>query len=300
MQLVGHITVCICTYKRANLLPHLLSELELQDTNGLFTFSIVVVDNDAAKSAEKVIAEFASTSKIRTSYHVEPNQNIALARNKAVQNAEGNFVCFIDDDEFPGRDWLLTLFTAYTRYGVDGVLGPVKPHFDEGSPRWVIKGKFYERLTYNTGHLISGSEGRTGNVLLKRELFSVRESPFRPEFRSGEDQDFFTRMIGKGYRFVWCNEAVAYEVVPPSRWKRTFMLRRALLRGAMQPNKGDFGVASVGKSILAVPIYFTALPFCFLVGQPRGMAILVRLCDHLGKLLALLGLNPVRDMYVIE
>jgi succinoglycan biosynthesis protein ExoM len=300
MQDVAHITICICTYKRVHLLPRLLNGLVLQETNGLFTFSIVVVDNDAAKSAEKLITDFASTSKIRTSYYVEPNQNIALARNKAVQNAQGNFVCLIDDDEFPVRDWLLTLFTAYKRYGVDGVLGPIKPYFDKGSPRWVIKGKFYERMTHNTGHLISGNQGRTGNVLLNRELFSTSESPFRPKFRSGEDQDFFTRMIAKGHRFVWCNEAVAYETVPPTRWKRSFMLRRALLRGSMQRNKEDFGFASIGKSIVAVPIYVTALPFGFLVGQHRGMAILVRLCDHLGKLLAVLGLSPVGDTYITE
>ena len=61
--------------------------------------------------------------------------------------------------------------------------------------------------------------------------------PFNPEFRQGEDQDFFRRMIDHGHVFIWCNEAVAYEVVPPIRWKRTFMLKRALLRGASESQK---------------------------------------------------------------
>ena len=40
-------------------------------------------------------------SGCRVKYCVEPRQNIALARNKALQNAEGDLIAFIDDDEFP-------------------------------------------------------------------------------------------------------------------------------------------------------------------------------------------------------
>ena len=43
---VQHVSVCICTYKRPVLLKRLLEGLGEQDTSGLFTFSIVVVDND--------------------------------------------------------------------------------------------------------------------------------------------------------------------------------------------------------------------------------------------------------------
>ena len=192
------------------------------------------------------------------------------------------------------------MFEACDKYDVDGVLGPVKPHFDEETPKWVIKGKFYERATYPTGFVIDWRKGRTGNVLLKMRLFTDGAQPFRPEFRAGEDQDFFQRMIEKGYVFIWCNEAVAYEAVPPLRWKRTFMLRRALLRGAMEPKTANFGVLDIAKSIIAVLLYTVALPFALVLGQHRFMSLLVRLFDHVGKLLALLGLDLVREPYVTE
>ena len=41
-----HICVCVCTYKRPAGLERLLEKLRLQDTKGLFDFSVVVVDND--------------------------------------------------------------------------------------------------------------------------------------------------------------------------------------------------------------------------------------------------------------
>ena len=296
----AHIAVCICTYKRPDCLKRLLEGLASQDTDGLFTFSITVVDNDQLRSAEPLVLDFGTTSHIPIRYCVEPQQNIALARNRAIENAKGDFVAFIDDDEFPTKRWLVTLFSALHKYRVDGVLGPVKPHFDVKPPRWVVKGKFYDRPSYPTGLVIDGKKGRTGNCLLKSELFAGSAQPFKPEFRTGEDQDFFRRMIEGGHVFIWCHEAMAYEVVPPIRWKRGFMLRRALLRGATSIVHPTLTASDVAKSMIAVPAYTIALPFALLSGHHRFMSLLVKLFDHLGKLLALLKINPVSAQYVTE
>jgi succinoglycan biosynthesis protein ExoM len=299
-QPLPHIAVCICTYQRPDLLKRLLEGLAGQHTEGLFTYSIVVVDNDQGRSAEPATGEFSRGSSVPIKYCVEPRQNIALARNKAVEVAEGDFVAFIDDDEFPTKPWLLTLFKTCRERQVDGVLGPVKPHFDVQPPKWVVTGKFYDRPSYPTGLVIDGKKGRTGNVLLKKEVFAGQDSPFRPEFRTGEDQDFFGRMIEKGHVFIWCHEALAYEVVPPIRWNRAFMLRRALLRGATSRLHNRFGAREVATSIVAVPVYTVALPFALVLGQGRFMKYLVSLFDHIGRLLALIGINPVRDTYVTQ
>ena len=52
-----HISVCICTFKRPALLAVLLDALGDQVTDGLFTFDIVVVDNDASRSSEVLVRE---------------------------------------------------------------------------------------------------------------------------------------------------------------------------------------------------------------------------------------------------
>jgi succinoglycan biosynthesis protein ExoM len=294
------ISVCICTYKRPELLRRLLNRLSMQDTGGAFTYSIVVVDNDRLGSAQKVVSDFAVASPVSVMYCQEPRQNIALARNKAVENAQGDFIAFIDDDEFPTKGWLVTLFKACHEYNVDGVLGPVKPQFDTKVPKWVIRGRFYDRPTYPTGLVIDGRKGRTGNVLVKRHIFPVDEPVFRPEFLTGEDQDFFRRMIARGYVFIWCDEAVAYEVVSPVRWKRSFMLRRALLCGRAAVIHPAFGTFDIAKSVVAVPAYILALPFVLVLGHHRFMSLLVKLFDHLGKLFALLGISPVKEQYVTD
>jgi succinoglycan biosynthesis protein ExoM len=281
------------------LLKRLLQTLEKQETDGLFTYSIVVADNDGQRSSEALVSDFAADAAIAVTYCVEPQQNISLTRNKAIANATGDFIAFIDDDEFPAKRWLLTLFEACGSYGADGVLGPVKCYFDEKPPRWVVKGKFYERPTYPTGFVIDWTKGRTGNVLLRRQILEDGETAFSPEFHRAGDQDFFRRMIAKGHVFIWCNEAVAYEVVPPIRWTRTFMLKRALLRGTIGMQHPTSG-RRIAKAIIAVPVYTIALPFSLVLGHHRFMNLLIRLCDHLASLLTFVGIKPVRSQLLTD
>jgi succinoglycan biosynthesis protein ExoM len=297
-HMVKHISVCICTYKRPELLQRLLKELGEQETNGEFTYSIVVADNDAQQSGKDVASQFAAISNVRIVYCAEPLQNIPLARNKAIEHSSGDFIAFIDDDEFPSKRWLLTLFNACQEFGADGVVGPVMRHFDETPPKWILKGGFYERPTYATGFVIDWTKGRTNNVLLNRRILVPGEQPFRSEFRTGEDQDFFRRMIGMGRVFVWCNEAEVYEVVPPVRWRRSIILRRALLRGTVSVAHPTFGWREIAASLVAIPIYVVALPVAGFCGHHRFMTLAEKLCEHTGRLLALVGIDPVKEPYV--
>ena len=296
----NHISVCICTFKRPGLLRRLLTDLTTQETDGRFTYSIVVADNDGARSAEPLVSDFAASTSIPVVYCVQPQQNISLTRNVAIENASGDYIAFIDDDEFPIKRWLLTLYEACQKYNVDGILGPVQCHFDEAAPKWVIKGKFYERPTYPTGFVIDWRKGRTGNVLFKRQILAGVAEPFSPEFHRAGDQDFFRRMIERGHKFVWCDEAQAFEVVPPSRWTRSFMLKRALLRGTISMQHPTSRFTDVVKSAIAIPIYALALPFTLLLGQHRFMDLLVRTFDHLGRLLTFVGLKPVKSQLLTD
>lgn len=292
----NHISVCICTYQRPVLLRRLLEELAKQETGGLFTFSIVIVDNDHLESAKRVVTEFLAASPIRVTYCVEPRQNIALARNKAIENAGGDFIAFIDDDEYPIGGWLRSLFTACTACDVAGVLGPVRPYFEHEPPSWVREGKFFDRPTHSTGYRLGMWESRTGNVLFVRSILDTVPEPFRSEFgTAGEDIDFFRRMMEKGDVFIWCDEAVVYELVPPERCTSKYLLRKALLRGSNFLKHPTDRVKNLLKSFVAVPLYGMLLPFMFLAGHHHFMKYLVKLCDHTGRIVMLLGIQIVRE-----
>ncbi len=297
---VPHICVCICTYKRPQPLKRLLKDLDTQNTGGLFTYSIVVADNDPEGSAKTAVEQMQAVLHVPLKYCAEPNRGIARARNTVVANAEGDYLALIDDDEFPVADWLRILLMTCRQYQVDGVLGPVKRHFEQKPPRWLSKSSLYDRDVNPTGLQVNWKESRTGNVLLKRSVVANDPLPFRPEFRAGEDQDFFRRKIEQGHRFVWSTDAAVHEVIPPSRWTRWYYVRKALLQGATAAQQPDCGTAKLVKSMIAVPLYTLMLPVALLMGQSHFMTLLVKLCDHAGKLLQSMKINPIREEYVSE
>jgi len=289
-----HISVCICTFRRPELLGLLLGKLENQQTKNRFKYSVVVVDNDSARSAEEVVRSFSFATHLQVTYCVEPEQNIALARNRALQHAEGDFIAFMDDDEFPAEDLLSSLLETQMKYGVEGVLGPVQPYFDCDPPRWVKKGRFFERPRYKTGYKVNWEQARTGNVLFKRSILEGIGTPFAAEFNTaGEDVDFFRRMMGKGCSFIWCNEALVYELVPVSRCTLRYLLNRALLRGSNFHKHPSHRIRNIMKSLIAVPCYAVALPVLALFGQHVFINYLIKLLDHGSRLLAFLGLSLV-------
>lgn len=306
MPSVGaHITVCICTYQRPALLARLLDALAQQQTQGLCWFDVVVVDNDAARSAWPVVqarSGAAATHPVPFSmtYDVEPAQNIALARNRAVAASRGTHVAMLDDDEFPGPSWLVDLYTTLQQHHAMAVLGPVLPHFENTPPAWVVRGGFCDRPTHTTGTLLRDSaQTRTGNVLLCGTALRSEPGPFDARFgrTGGEDVDFFQRRLQQGDRIVWCHEAAVHESVPPERTTRRYFLKRALLRGVSNAKRLRWFSRSVAKSVLASVVYsalLLPLSLLALLGrQDLFMAVLVRLCDHLGKVLAVFGWQAV-------
>ena len=275
-----------------------MTSLEKQETENLFDYSIVVVDNDKLESARQTVQSHAQQSKIAVTYVVEPEQNIALARNKAVENANGDYIAFIDDDEFPEQDWLLNLYEAVRQFRADGILGPVKPYFEVAPPSWVIRGKLCERESFRTGEVIQKPKyTRTGNVLLDKRLFADKESLFDPLLgkSGGEDIDFFRRMMHKGHKFVWCNEAIVSEIVPRERLHRSYFVKRALLQGVVSSrNLRLFSFWTI-KSFTAFIIYTAALPVLLLVRHDLFMQYLIKDCNHIGRILALCGVKILKE-----
>ena len=250
--LLDHIVICICTYKRPGLLLNLLEKLKIQQTGDQFTYSIVVVDNDKNRSAEQTVRQFSKTVNFPVNYLCEPEQNISLARNRAVDNASGDYIAFIDDDEFPVPDWLINFRAVCLTYKVDGVLGPVAPYFESPPPQWLLDGKICQRPSYPTGTAMHWDHMRTGNVLFKGELFKNPAHRFRAEYgrSGGEDGDFFRRVCEGGAKFVWCRQAEVYEIITADRLAVSYYLKRSMRIGGLN---GEWASREPARMIRILP-----------------------------------------------
>lgn len=292
----SRISVCICTYRRQRLLERLLEKIAGQITHDEFTYSVVVVDNDAEGSGREVVMRMKGKCNFTIQYHLEPHRSISHARNRSVAGAEGDMIAFIDDDEFPADDWLLQNHRSLLASEADGVLGPVLPHFETPGPAWLVRSGLLDRVRFKSGEVISSARYmRTGNVLLWRRLFA--DGGFDPKYGlSGSgDTVFFKRKMETGCVFIWCDEALVYETVPLERQRRSYYLRRACTRGMTEAWQSPFLSRGTLKSAVAVLLYTAALPFLGLFGQHVFMRYLVKSCDHLGKLLAYINVTLVRE-----
>ena len=224
------VSICVATFKRPAELSRLLrslSKLTFDNNRNVFV-RVAIADNDACGSAFPAVQEAKRYLKIPIAYEVEPSRGIAFARNRTVSMAgQCDYIAFVDDDEVTSEGWLDELLDAQRVYDADVVVGPVIPAFDYKPPRWIVRGRFFERPRHLTGTPIS--YGRTGNVLISRRALARVHGPFAHEFAlsGSEDTVLFKRLLRYGARIVWCDEAQVTEINPASRnlwWllKRSF------------------------------------------------------------------------------
>ena len=225
------VDVCIATYKRPNLLKKLLASLAQQTIITAIKFRIIIIDNDAEKSAENVVHGFFSDKTLTYIYDVQPQKNIALTRNKALEYANASYIAFIDDDEWAESDWLANLLSTASEYNADVVFGTVIYQLPENAPNWLVKSKFYKPEVVATGKLKHC--GASNNTLLRNSTEVKRLLNFDPEYglTGGEDTDLFTRLFYSGAKMVACKDAIVYETVANDRMTVSWLIKRSLRTG---------------------------------------------------------------------
>ena len=225
-----HLTICIITYRRPEGLRRLLRGI-----NKLVfikcpppVIKVVVIDNDENRLTCNTGAELAEKIKWSLDYHIEPRRGIPYARNTAVKFAgDTDFIVFIDDDEVPQPAWLDELLYVQVKCNADVVTGPVLPYFPDPTPKWIEKGKFFERARHPDEMVIQYA--RTSNVLIKRETIDKYDLTFDENMAltGGSDAIFFLHLIKKGGKIVWADNAIVHERIPESRAKAGWILQRA-------------------------------------------------------------------------
>ncbi len=228
------IAVCALTFRRPVGLQRLLDALIHTETPAGSTVCVIIVDNDAKQSGRSIVDDMGRHAGLEIEYYCQPAQNISLARNTAVEAARdwnADVVCFIDDDEWPNREWLRSLVSVQQRTGADVVTGPVLPVFDVPPPTWVLDGGFFDRPMYDDASELGYAT--TSNVLIRTACLVDEPGPFDPSFglSGGEDTHLFARLRRRGCRIVWSQGAVVSESIPETRVDQRWILTREFRRG---------------------------------------------------------------------
>jgi len=247
-----------------------------------------------------VVRERAAGAAVEVHYDCEPQRNISLARNRALRNATGTLVALIDDDEYPVSDWLRRLHETLTESGADGVMGPVLAEFPPEAPAWLTRARVFDRKRFATGTRIGAGSVRSGNALLSRALFADGTMWFDPALgrTGGEDSEFFGRQLQAGRTFVWCDEAVAHEAVPPDRWGASFHIKRLWRSGTLSGRgirEGRLPSTLLATNAMQLGAYTAAAPIALVLPTYMRMRVAQKVAYCAGVLTAYVGLSTASD-----
>ena len=293
------ISICVVTFRRPAGLARLLDSLARLKLPEGVAAEVVIVDNDPEGSAFRRPRRLQQAGLLPVRWRHGARGDIAHARNLCVDDARGDWLALIDDDEVAHEDWLRAYWQLAGRCEADGYFGPVIPRLEVERQSWLDLPGFYTRRRWPTGSELGLHGPCTANAFLRRSL--LLRHRFDPAFGRtlGEDTECFLRARDAGARLVWCDEAMVTEFIPPGRHRPSWLVHRALegasawarieRRRSSHPRALQ-GLLAAGRLLLA---------FCgLLVSAPGGRRRLfrawLRVCVQAGRLWGLLGLDVRR------
>ncbi len=232
------VSVCICTYNRAAQLQRAMESLFAQQTDELFAYEIVVVDDGSTDDTCETVQQAMGRSPVPLRYCRQVNRGVAAARNRTVAEAAGAWLAFFDDDELASPSWLTTLWRTALSTGAECVGGPCLLSLPEGSgvaPTGTVRkllgeNPFMTRSESSLGFLdprrLTTAIPGTGNALVKRSAIS-RVGGFREDLRYGEDAAFFRHAKRIGIKLAVAPTAVVHQIVPIERLQPRYLFSLA-------------------------------------------------------------------------
>jgi O-antigen biosynthesis protein len=220
------VTVAICTRDRSQSLERALPSLvQLNYPN----FEIIVVDNAPTTNQTALLVKAMMQKYRHLRYVLESRPGLNWARNRALQEAQGEIIAYTDDDIVADPLWLLTLVQSFQGFSAACVAGSVLPFEMETRAQFLFEayGGFcrslsrhiYDRSAQVGIHYpLSAHHFGTGanmafrvDVLRKLGGFDNALDVGTPT-NGGGDLEIFFRIVKEGYTLVYEPNALVWHI----------------------------------------------------------------------------------------
>ncbi|WP_427160623.1 hormogonium polysaccharide biosynthesis glycosyltransferase HpsE [Aliinostoc sp. HNIBRCY26] len=232
-------TVAIPTYNGEHRLPELLERLRNQINTENLSWEIIVVDNNSTDNTSKVVQAYQENwhCSYPLKYIFEDKQGAAYARKRAVIEARGQLIGFLDDDNYPIPTWVSAAYAFAQQHPQAGAYGSqihpdweVEPpeNFERIAPFLAITERGNLPLRYEADKkLLPPSAG----LVVRRQVWldSVPEQPILTgrvvgNMLTGEDLEMLCYIQKSGWE-IWYNpEMEIYHKIPGVRLTEEYLI----------------------------------------------------------------------------
>jgi glycosyltransferase involved in cell wall biosynthesis len=274
-------SVVIATRNRQALLAATLDALADQDWPSGHA-EIIVADNGSTDDTPRVVSDAArrrGAPLARYLFVAEPGKSAAV--NQALAAATGDLIAFTDDDVRPERQWLSSLAAAFDT-GVDFVAGRVRPMWEAEPPAWMSPALYGVLAIPDNGDRrlpIDADQHQVvpigANMAVRRTVIEqigglrVDLGKLDGTLRTGEDHEFYLRMVHGGFRGLYEPTAVVHHRVGAERLTRDYF-RRWLHQNGRDVARLDRVYPTTGR----VPHLFRAPRYLWRQAANDGVAAL--------------------------
>ncbi|WP_138432116.1 glycosyltransferase [Fodinibius saliphilus] len=175
------VSAIITTHNRADLLPRAIDSVLVQTYENM---EIIVVNDGSVDHTADVIEEYKGQCNIR---HIQFDDSVGAcrARNKGIEEASGEFVAGLDDDDEWHQDRIQCLMNAYSdKYAF--VTSDTRMIHSKGEAVW-HKAKIIDLETLQFTNQV-------GNQVLARRDRILEVGGFDPELEAAQDYDLWLRL----------------------------------------------------------------------------------------------------------
>ena len=211
-------------------------------------WEVLVLNNNSTDSTEEIVNSYRERLPNLRYFHAT-DPGLHVGRNLGCQIAQGNILCYIDDDSFVSKGWLKGIEKAFREPEVVLVGGPCLPQYEIEPPAWLSEMWSIIEEGRSLGYLSLidlGDEQRwISPYYVYGCNFSIRKDilaeigGFHPDgmpkelirFRGDGETFVSRRLIESGYKAVYSPGAKIHHFVPASRMTTDYFCHRAYIQG---------------------------------------------------------------------
>lgn len=204
MNNVKQISVIVPIYNVEKYLDKCLNSLKNQNFE---SYEVIMVD-DGATDNSRSIAEYYETNYGNIFTLVsQTNKGLSEARNTGMRYATGEYICFVDSDDYVEETYLQELYKCIKEHNADLIFCAFRSVDEEGNMIREVFEKQYDSQTIYTLEKRKDlllTQNAAWNKLYKRQIIIDNELWFTPGVWY-EDLRFVKKYMLFASRFVYCD-----------------------------------------------------------------------------------------------